>query len=267
MSRARTILRKLGWRRPMLALLCLILTAMFFYDWLLAQPFNDGTWDRVRKNGVLRIGMDASYPPFGNTPNGQPVGLDVDLANEIGRRLGVRIEIANMGFDGLYDALKTAQVDALISALSFNPTKGNVLYTQSYFDAGQILASRDGHIATMNDLEGLTVAVEYGSVADEVVRVWQRRLHLLKVSRFTTSDEALAAASAGKTDAALTDALTARLYLRSHQGLVLSPTQVTHDPYSVAVRTSSYDLGAAISGALRGMQQDGTLTKILSRWL
>src|SRR5262249_21039719 len=159
------------------------------------------------QTGVLRVGMDASYPPFSDTPAGTPIGLDVDLANEIGRRLGVKVQIANMGFDGLYYALQTSQVDVLISALSTDPTKlGWVQYTRGYLDAGEVLSSRDGHYNLMPDLEGHTVAVEYGSAGDEQARLWQRRLHLLKITRFTTPNEAMAAAMNGTADAVLADA-------------------------------------------------------------
>jgi polar amino acid transport system substrate-binding protein len=241
---------------------------LFVLNWRAARPYNDGTWARVRKTGVLRIGMDASYPPFSDTPDGVPVGLDVDIANEIGRRLGVKVQIMNLGFDGLYDALGKDQVDVLISALSFDPTKiDRVLYTTSYIDAGQVILSRDGSISQMQALDGHSVAVEYGSGGDEVARVWQRRLHNLTIIHYTLADDALNAALTGTADFALCDWVTTRLYIRKHPGLVIPSEMVTHDPYSVATRISSYDLAGAISEALHQMQQDGTLTAIIDRWL
>ncbi len=264
----RKIDREIGWRRPVVSALCLILIALFFRDWRHAQPYNDGTWARVQQTGVLRVGMDASYPPFSDTPAGTPTGLDVDLANEIGRRLGVHVQIANMGFDGLYYALQTNQVDVLISALSTDPTKlGYVLYSRGYLDAGEVLASRDGRYNTMPDLDGHTVAVEYGSAGDEQARLWQRRLHLLKIVRFTTPDEAMFAAMNGDADAALSDSVTLRLFVHAHPGLQISPVLVTHEPYSVAVRLSSYDLAGAINDALNRMELDGTLDAIINRWI
>ncbi len=255
-------------RRPLLSVLCLVLVILFLYDWQHRKPNNDGTWDRVQQTGVLRIGMDASYPPFSDTPSNTPVGLDVDLANAIGKRLGVRVEIDNMGFDGLYDALRIGRVDALISALSVDPTRLNwVLYTQSYVDAGLVLVSRDGQVKTMSNLDGHVLAVEYGSLGDETARIWERRLHVLKMLRLTTSDEAMQAVQDGKADAALVDFITARLYLKVHPALAISPEYISHTPYAIAVRLVSYDLGGAIGDALKAMDQDGTLAAILNRWL
>jgi ABC-type amino acid transport substrate-binding protein len=258
----------IGWWRPVLSILCLALVALWLRDWRHSQPYNDGTWARVQQTGVLRVGMDASYPPFSDTPAGVPVGLDVDIANEIGRRLHLRVEIINMGFDSLYDSLQTNQADALISALSIDPAQmARVMYTTGYIDAGQVLVSRDGQLGRMEDLEGRTLAVEYGSLGDETARLWQRRLHLLNLSHFTTASDAMQAVIDGQADAALVDFVTARLYGRAHPGLVINPNPVVHDIYAVAVRLPSYDLGGAINDALKDMLRDGTLTAILDRWL
>ncbi|HLY27142.1 MAG TPA: transporter substrate-binding domain-containing protein [Aggregatilineales bacterium] len=264
----RLIRRTYHLRRVAGALLCLLLVGMLLYDWQQSQPYNDGTWARVLATGVLTVGMDASYPPFADVRGTQPEGLDVDIANEIGRRLGVKVQIANMGFDGLYEALKDQQVDALISALPVDPTRvGTVLYSRSYVDAGQAIVSRDGRYPDMASLDGRTLAVEYGSEGDETARLWQRRLHVLKIVHFTTADDALNALQQGQADAALCDTITTRLYIAKHPGLVISPELVTHSPYAAATRTSSYDLAGAINDALDAMQKDGTLTVILDRWL
>jgi polar amino acid transport system substrate-binding protein len=251
-----------------LSILCLTLVALWLRDWRHSRPYNDGTWARVQQTGILRIGMDASYPPFSDAPGGVPVGLDVDIADEIGRRLHLRIDIVNMGFDGLYDALQTGQVDALISALSIDPVQtSRVIYTTGYIDAGQVLVSQDGQLGRMQDLEGRALAVEYGSLGDETARIWQRRLHLLNLTHFTAANDAMQAVIDRQADAALVDFVTARLYVRTHPGLVINPNPVTHDIYAAAVRLASYDLGGAISDALNAMIRDGTLAAILDRWL
>src|SRR5581483_6478786 len=126
---------------------------------------------------------------------------------------------------------------------------------------------QDDKLRRMPDLEGRTVAVEYGSTGDEVARLWQRRLHRLGIAHFTTPDEAMDAVQQGKADAALTDWVTARLYLRTHQGPSISPDRVTSDVYALAVRLLSYDLAGAINAALNDMERDGTLEAIVRRWL
>jgi ABC-type amino acid transport substrate-binding protein len=227
---------------------------------------DDGTWARVQQTGVIRLGTDGSYPPFADAgATGIPTGLDIDIAEEIGRRLGVRVQIVNMGFDGLYDSLQTNQVDMLVAALSVDYTR-SVIYTRPYIDAGQFLVA--DRVYTMPELDGLTVAVEYGSIGDEVARRWQRRLRMLNILRTTTTDTALDAVRAGEADAALVDYVSARIYLSQHDAeLVIAPESVEGDMYAVAVRLSSPDLAGVINAVLEDMARDGTLATILDRWL
>jgi polar amino acid transport system substrate-binding protein len=255
-------------RRISLLILSVTLVIFLVQTYRRSRPYNDGTWRRVQESGVLRIGMDASYPPFGVISANGPLGLDVDLINEIGRRLGVRVEIVNLGFDGMYEDLYTGKVDALISALSVDPAQlGRFFYTRPYIDAGQVIVSRDGTYQTMRDLDGHSVALEYGSIGDEVARIWKRRLRVLNLIHFTTADEALQAVASGKADAALVDSITARLYLRSHSGLILSKKTAYPDVYAIAVRTGSYDLAGVLNRLLNDMERDGTLSAIIERWL
>ncbi|MCC7205731.1 MAG: amino acid ABC transporter substrate-binding protein [Anaerolineae bacterium] len=255
-------------RRLAAMLACVALVGLLFWRYRQANPRDMAMW-RVEQTGVLRVGMDTSYPPFSALGPDGPFGLDVDIAHEIGRRLGVQVAITPMGIDGLYDALRTNQVEALVSALSFDATRiGAVIYTRAYLDAGQILVSRGG-IARMEQLDGKSVAVEYGAVGDELARRWLRRLAALDIRHFIEPDEALAAVERGAADAALVDAVSARLYLRAHpdSALQLASATVQPDPYVAAAAPGSRVLAGKINAALEAMAEDGTLAALVGKWL
>ena len=80
------------------------------------------TLDRILADGVIRVGLDPTFPPFENGDGGLH-GIDVDLANAIGRELGVEVEFVLFGYDGLYDALLIERCDILLSALIVDETK------------------------------------------------------------------------------------------------------------------------------------------------
>ena len=224
--------------------------------------------------GVLRVGVDASYPPFAVDPGtGVPVGLDIDLARAVADQMGVELRFVNMGYDGLYDSLRASQVDVLFSALRIDPLRTrDVRYTTPYFEAGQVLVRKEGAgIEAPEDLEGRTVAVAFGTEGDEAARRWQRRLHVLTLQPYATAADALAAVGAGEADAAIVDAVSARLWLReaspADHDLGLASEPVTSDPYAAAVRQDYPRLHAAINAALQVLDEDGTLQAIISRWL
>ena len=183
------------------------------------------------------MGLDASYPPFEYMDdNDRIVGFDVDFANEIGRRLGFEVTFTNIAYDGLYDALLIGRVDVLISALAATPElEGKALFSVPYFNAGeQLVVSSGSSILEMADLEGKTLAVEYGSGGDVEARKWERRLADLTVARYPDPGAALLAVVEGEADAALVDGITARQGIEQHPELT-SVGHVTEILYAAAV--------------------------------
>ena len=82
------------------------------------------TWQRIAESGVLRVGLDPTYPPFEVADgSGNVSGLDVDLAHALAKELGLRVQLSHFGYDGLYAALATGQVDVLISAMVIVPDR------------------------------------------------------------------------------------------------------------------------------------------------
>lgn len=219
--------------------------------------------------GELRVGIDASYPPFGLDFNGELSGLDVDIAQAVAAELNIPLRFINMGYDGLYDSLKADQADALFSALRVDPLRYNdARYTRSYFDAGQVLVRPpDSPINTMHDLEGRHLAVEFGTEGDLEARTWQRRLHQIEITPFEVATQALDAVLNGEADAALVDAISAHIWLNDHTGLAIAPAYITHDPYAVAVQVNNIKLWQAIDQALTTLVEDGTIAEIIDRWL
>jgi len=243
-----------------------------------ARP--DAAWGRLRETGTLRVGMDASFPPFeAIVADGTLAGFDVDLAQELGRRLGVEVQlVANLPYDGLYDALAVGRVDAVISALVVNPARmADFAYSTPYFDAGQVLVVRAGEagIEEIADLSGCTLAVEFGTRGDMEARKWARPAPGLAVVPYQTAAEALAAVTAGKAEVALVDhvsalAATAPSSLSGSGvggGLKIAGSPLVEEPYAVAVRRESRHLLHALNDALAEMEADGTLEALTAKWL
>jgi ABC-type amino acid transport substrate-binding protein len=258
------------------------LTSLIVYGSLLiilaacARP--DDTWEHIREVGVLRVGMDASFPPFEFiVADGRLAGFDVDLAQELGRRLEVEVEfVANLPADGLYDALAVGRVDVVISALVFNPDRmADFAYSASYFDAGQMLvvparppaSLRGDGIEEMSDLSGHTLAVEFGTQGDLEARKWERRLPDLTVAPRETAAEALAAVVTGDADAALVDHVSALTAAGETSQVVIVKEPVVSEPYAVAVHRRSRYLLRAINDVLAEMEDDGTIAALVAEWL
>lgn len=232
----------------------------------------DPTWERVQETRVLRVGMDASFPPFeAIAADGSLVGFDVDLAREISQRLGVEPRfIANLPYDGLYDALTVGRVDVVISALVINSARtADFAYSSPYFDAGHVLVVREREqtIRSVGDLSNHSLAVVLGTPGDRDARERARRSRDLVVVQYRTPARALDALRTGETDGALVDHVSALQAIGAGSPLAIVGEPVVEVPYAVAMRDDSQRLLGAINSALKEMKDDGTLDKLVSEWL
>jgi polar amino acid transport system substrate-binding protein len=236
----------------------------------------DEAWARVEQSGVIRFAINPTYMPFdGLGSRGDFFGIDVDLANELARRLGKHAEFVIAGYDSLYAVLRVGQADATISALPIDPGKfGLWAYSEPYFEAGQVLVvipARSGEGAPPQSVPNQTwqvssLAVEYGSDADAAARSLARRRAGVEIKYTQSTADALKAVSHGWADGAIVDGLSAKQLLPKYPDLQIAE-QVSNDPYAIAVWNESTQLLAAINAQLAEMKQDGTLQRIVEEWM
>lgn len=231
----------------------------------------DASLRRVQEAGVLRVGIDPSWPPFEYVDGeGELAGLDVDLAREVAARLGLEVAFVPGGWEGLYGALSAGQFDAILSALPYDPWRTHeVLYSTSYWNAGPVIAAHPDAPALSGprDLAGRAVHVEFGSEGHMQVRRLVKKTPTIEIVTHETADEALAAAAADPAAAAVADAVSARLYIRRGGHLQLVGEPLYDESYAIAVPHDAAALHRAIDRALIEMRQDGTLDELIDRWL
>ena len=245
--------------------------AILLFLWLLTACTRQGdTWQQVQETAVLQVGLDPTYPPFELFTGEELVGIDVDLAQAIGEQWGVDIEFVHFGYDGLYDALLTEQVDVLISALVIMPERTkDFAYSDPYFNAGEILIVPAGtdDIEEMADLNGRSLAVELGSQGHLLATEWERKLPDLTIVPFNTPDEALTAVRQQTAAAALTDQISGRLFLKENPGLKRLDPPVAVEPYAIVVRADDAQLRKQLNNSLEQLRSSGKLDAILQAWL
>jgi polar amino acid transport system substrate-binding protein len=247
----------------MLGLICLVLG-------FTGCQTNNETWTKIETTGILKVGLDPTYPPFEATNEEGVFGLDVDLAQAITADWGLEVEFVLFGYDGLYDALATEQVDVLISGMIIVPERTkDFAYSEPYFNAGQILVTRPdtADLQQLSDFNGRILAVELGAQSHVEATTWSRRLSNLTVVPYNTPDEALTAVRNHEADAALVDSISGRLYLMNETGLVRGETAVTVEPFAIVTRREDELLLEKINESLDNLQTSGQLEQIISRWL
>lgn len=249
--------------------LALALLAVVALVWVGQERTPDPYLQRVASSGVLRVGMDPTYPPFDVVQGGQIGGYDAELARKIAADVGVRVEFKPLALDTLYDALIAGNVDVVISAQPPIPERqADVRYSVPYYQSGQVLVVRAGDtaIGSVAGLAGKRVGVELGSSGDTEARRLQRgsvpTMQLQSV--YHSPDEALDALARGEVDAAITDNLSAQTYIAGRPGAlsVLSPP-ITDEPFVVGMPARADGLAARVNATIQRLEASGELAKMM----
>ncbi len=218
------------------------------------------TWSRIQREGVMRVGLDPSFPPFEVDTGGEIVGYDVELARALAERWGVDVQFVPISFDGLIDGLLAEQYDLIISAFPYDPRlTQDVAYSEAYFNAGQVLVVPENEetITRVRDLAGRRLAVEWGSGGDLEARRLAEQFADLEVLPLETPMAALDAVRAGQADAALVDAVSAYGYLGEYAGLQIVGEPLTDERYIIVVRPESRQFLHEIDVALDDFREAG----------
>ncbi len=236
--------------------------------WLPWGP--EDVWASIQREGVLRVCMDASYPPFEYVDaSGQFYGFDVDLAQALAARWGVRAEFVNLSFDGLYDALFVKRCDLILSALPYDRTMTrDVLFTPPYFDVGQVLLVRpeEAAIASLADLAGRRVGVELGAEGHHLLRTWNRyHPQQVEIIPFREREDLAQALGWGEVSAIVCDQVAAFDLVQKGMARRAGP-MLTTAPLVGATRLEGARLVAEFQRALEAWQADGTWLILQEKW-
>nr|WP_052144503.1 transporter substrate-binding domain-containing protein [Halalkalibacter okhensis] len=120
---------------------------------------------------TLIMGTSADYPPYESVDlaTGEIIGFDIDIAKYITEELGYSLQIEDMDFNALIPAMESGRVDFVLAGMT--PTeerKENVDFSDIYYEATNLIVSKEStNLSSLEDLEGLKVGVQLGSIQEE----------------------------------------------------------------------------------------------------
>jgi polar amino acid transport system substrate-binding protein len=234
--------------------------------------------------GNLFTCIDIPYPPQeAFSPDGTPIGSDVDIAAEIAKRLGLTPHVVNTVFTVIIPALDGNKCDIIVSAQNINADRLKQVYMIPYFKAGQSFVVAKGNpkgIKSEADLCGNTVAVQNGTteldylqgtsdykgagLSDACVKAGKQPI---TIHQFDKDSDALLDLQSGKADAYFADSPAAGYAVTNHasqfelSGVTL---QVAIEGISVAKNHTA--LRDAVKTVLLSMISDGKYAAILKTW-
>ena len=262
-ARTRRFLINQG-RKPAFLIAVAALIASFAI-WSMLMDNEASSIEDAFPYGEIRIGVDASFPPFAFDNGENMSGIDIELGRQLAEEIGLPYRFINIGFDGLYDSLISDRVDILISALQPDPARTrDFRYSMPYFDNGLRLISTNPDINAMESMQGNSLAYEFSSDADQQARTWQRRIRDIETKPYELPDYALDAVRLGLADAALVDDITFRLYRSRHIDWEPESHLITNVPYAIATRLDRTSTHYWVDAALEAILNANMLDTLIS---
>ncbi len=218
----------------------------------------------------ITVASDIAYPPFEFEKNGKPVGFDIDLMREIGKRAGFTPEFKNITFDGIIPGLGNNLYDAGVSAFTITKAREKQIdFSDPYFNADQSLMVQSGSpIKSVDDIGDGTVGVQIGTTGELKAKEFAQQGEITgEVRTFDTINEAFSALENGQIDAVINDFPVSAYSAKTGGGsLEVVQTIPTGEQYGIALPRDS-DLLEPVNKALEEIKKDGTYAEIYKKWL
>jgi polar amino acid transport system substrate-binding protein len=217
---------------------------------------------------------DVAYPPEEFFQGGKAVGSDIDIANDVARRIGMKAKIQNTGFDGIIAALLSNKCDAIISGMNDTPERRKSVAFVDYLNVGQSLISKKGNplnIKTALDMCGRTAGAQVATTNLETLQRFDKQCKAkgkkgIKMVSFKQDPLGITALKTGHLDVYCSDSPPAVWYTTKDTSLEIVGPPIAALPVGIAIHPKNTSLKAKIQKAISAMYKDGTMTKILKRW-
>ena len=249
-------------------------------------PLFDKLPKKIQDAGVVKVGSDINYPPVEFKKNGKVMGLDPDLADALGKALGVKFEFNNATFDTLLSGLRSKRYDIAMSAMTDNkgrqegvdPDTGKkAVDFVDYFTAGVSIYTKKGDdqgIKTWDDLCGKKIVVQRGTVSHDLAKAESKKCEkggkkAIRVEAYGNDTEAQTRLRGGGAAAGSSDFPVAAYAVKTSGGgkdFQLVGEQVDAAPYGIAVSKDNTELRDALQQALALLIANGEYDKIVAKW-
>lgn len=229
----------------------------------------DESYNKIIESGKLVLGLDATFKPMGYTDeNDNIVGFDIDLATEVCKRLGVKLETYGVNWDTKEIDLDAGTIDCIWNGLSVSPArKEQMLMSDPYMKNEMIFTvNSDSELKTLDDLKGKTIAVQNGSTAQEILAKSDLAADIT-VNELATNVEALNQLEMGMCDAVFLDSVVAKYEINtSKKAFTIMEEGLEEEEYAIGFRKGDQALCDKVEEVLSEMKADGTVEKLSTKW-
>ena len=225
-----------------------------------ARPFED-----IKKDGKIIIATEGQFAPFNYFQGSKLTGFEIDVAEAVAAKMGVKVEWKALSFDALLAGLRQDRWDMVIASHGITEERAKaVTFADPHYCSGGVIIAKDAGIKTAKDLNGKVVSVQTGTTYLDNVK---KLAGVKEVKNFPQDTDARAALLTGRVDAWVTDRFVAKQALEANANAGMKMGDFLFiERIASAVAKGNSSLAGEINKALAAIQADGTYATISKKW-
>jgi polar amino acid transport system substrate-binding protein len=260
--------RKLNTRRLFQVALISLIVSVLTLSSVVFGASDDGSFEKIKAAGAIRIGVDDAFPPMEyRDEKGNLIGFDVDLADEIGRRLGIDILWVPTAWDGVILGLQAGKFDMILSTLTItNERAEKIDFSPPYIYGAQIIVVKQETkgINTLSDLKGKVVGTQLGSTGEVAAKKFGGFKDL---KLYATYPEAFTDLAIGRIQALVVDEFVGRYYMTKQAGAYrVLEERLAEESIGIGFRKGDNAFQEGVCAAIDSIKEDDTYGKISRKW-
>ncbi|HOV05931.1 MAG TPA: ABC transporter substrate-binding protein [Anaerolineaceae bacterium] len=229
----------------------------------------------IKEAGKVVVGTSADYPPFEFVDEaGNTTGFDVELMNEIGKRMGVTVEWTDMPFDSLIAAVQEGKIDMSIAAFNYDEERDKTVdFSDPYYTTEDSFVVLDGFTGDLSDpmnLANFTVGAQSGTVQDGWITDNLVTPGLLPAEKYFTYervDQAALDLQAGRIEVLMADYVPAQAVVSQYGGMkIVYHGVLSTGPLNIVLPEGDTNLKNEVNRILKEMQDDGFVDQLAVKY-
>ena len=213
-----------------------------------------------KKEDTLVMVTEAGFEPYEYiVGNNEIVGVDVDIAREIAKEAGKKLEVKNVFFDSIINELNSGEADFAAAGMSVTEErKKEVDFSIEYITSKQVIVVNkyNNTIKSKDDLNSKTISVQGGSVAETYIDSNFKNAKLIIQKKFLSAAEDV---KANKSDCIVMDELPAKELVKKNPSLTILNIELITDKYAIAVKKGNTELLNTINKVLDRLMKEGKI--------
>lgn len=205
---------------------------------------------------------EAGFAPYEYYENGEIVGVDVAIAEEIAKELGKKLVVKNIDFDSIVSELKSGKADFAAAGMSITEErKKQVDFTIEYVTSNQVVVvKKDSSLNDITQLDGKRIAVQLGTVGDSYVTENYKNSEINRQKKFLVAAEAV---KNNKADCIVMDQIPAQQLVSQNPELKILDGILFKDSYGMAVKKGNTELLDTMNTVLQRLIDEGKIEEYI----